>query len=136
MTVALEVESPLGTTRNLTEVFLLLRNNAQQNKFMYGESFAATAGLLFCVVNFTLDFQLIGTYFLSQFLVYFFLFYAGWIFCSLLFASKFPLVLRTVFFLFLVSDIFMLISLCRFFNFYRRKDVVSGVGRRQWDCVC
>lgn len=37
--IAMGVQNPLGTTRNLTEVFMLLRNNAQQNKFMYGESF-------------------------------------------------------------------------------------------------
>ncbi|VDM36887.1 unnamed protein product [Toxocara canis] len=34
----LSVQPPTGTMRNLTEVFLLLRNNAQQNKFMYANT--------------------------------------------------------------------------------------------------
>ncbi|VDK51853.1 unnamed protein product [Anisakis simplex] len=34
----LSTQPPAGTIRNLTEVFLLLRNNAQQNKFMYANS--------------------------------------------------------------------------------------------------
>uniref|UniRef100_A0A915BAD3 REST corepressor n=2 Tax=Parascaris univalens TaxID=6257 RepID=A0A915BAD3_PARUN len=34
----LSVQPPAGTVRNLTEVFLLLRNNWQQNKFMYANN--------------------------------------------------------------------------------------------------
>ncbi|CAJ0942463.1 unnamed protein product, partial [Mesorhabditis belari] len=33
--------SSIGITRNLTEVFVLLRNNAQQNKFIYGNGNAS-----------------------------------------------------------------------------------------------
>uniref|UniRef100_A0A0N5APW4 t-SNARE coiled-coil homology domain-containing protein n=1 Tax=Syphacia muris TaxID=451379 RepID=A0A0N5APW4_9BILA len=36
-------QGPLGITRNLTEVFVLLRNNAQQNKFIYGDNFPVVA---------------------------------------------------------------------------------------------
>lgn len=34
----LSVQPPSGASRNLTEVFILLRNNAQQNKFMYANT--------------------------------------------------------------------------------------------------
>ncbi|VDM98567.1 unnamed protein product [Thelazia callipaeda] len=39
----LSVQPPTGTTRNLTEVFILLRNNAQQSKFVYANNISNIA---------------------------------------------------------------------------------------------
>ncbi|VDD92163.1 unnamed protein product [Enterobius vermicularis] len=41
--ISMGLQCPMGATRNLTEVFMLLRNNAQQNKFMYGDNYPVTA---------------------------------------------------------------------------------------------
>nr|CDP95713.1 Bm7354 [Brugia malayi] len=49
----LSIQPPTGSTRNLTEVFILLRNNALHNKFMFANNTAYAADEKMCLV--TLD---------------------------------------------------------------------------------
>lgn len=40
----LSIQPPTGSIRNLTEVFILLRNNALHNKFIFANNTASAAG--------------------------------------------------------------------------------------------